>query len=501
MGRVVSREPSALSSSEADKSNNGSVKASPWQALDETFPTPNSLLNAPPLGPELTVDHAAAHELIPGPQLIVPERIPTPVFDPRLRGDLLTRYNFPRAKDDHALQALGTMGRRLKRRGALAVKDLKIQMRGALGSHFKFPSFRDSSRHVSAPSAISSSGHSRSGSSSLAQHSPLSSRPTHTRSASHSYAHDLLLHESTMNGCDCAICDLVLRRCHELRDTSLPASNLLDPSITPRPTPSHRVSLTALHDALYGDPKSHNDFESSSAPAESVEAPEAEERHNKPLPDVPYLPAEPSSGHYPSPSDETTSSRDNSLDTADHSVRSRSVRRVPVPQESDSEPEPKSRDAPSHKGSSSDLSDVVSDLDVYDEAENRLRLQVLGAINHQKRAFWCADPANWSTVTLVATNNPDNRSKLRMDDRPADARSASDCSDPSDNLSTVYDGQQWMLTPVLPEDDDYHPSRLTSRRARNRKVRSPPDGEALNIVVRLHDRSVRIQKLLPGGRR
>ncbi len=64
---------------------------SPWQAHDETFPTPNSLLNAPPLVPELTVDHAAAHELIPGPQLIVPERIPTPVFDPRLRGDFLTR--------------------------------------------------------------------------------------------------------------------------------------------------------------------------------------------------------------------------------------------------------------------------------------------------------------------------------------------------------------------------------------------------------------------------
>ncbi|RDX54866.1 hypothetical protein OH76DRAFT_1397178 [Lentinus brumalis] len=477
MGRLVSREPSALSSSEAHQSNNGSVKASPWQAHDETFPTPNSLLNAPPLVPELTVDHAAAHELIPGPQLIVPERIPTPVFDPTLRGDFLTRYNFPRAKDDHALQALGTMGRRLKRRGALAVKDLKIQMRGALGSHFKFPSFRDSSRHVSAPSAISSSGHSRSGSSSPAQHSPLNSRPTHTRSASHSYAHDLLFRESTMKGCDCAVCDLVLRRCHELRDTSLPGTRLLDPSTTPRPTPSHPVSLTALHDALYGDPKSHDDSESSSAPAESVEAPEAEERLNKPLPDVPYLPAEPSSGHYPSPSDETTSSRNTSLDTADYSVRSRSVRRVLVPQENDSEPDPKSRDAPSHKRSSSDLSDVVSDLHVYDEAANYLRLQVLGAINHQKRAFWCADPANWSTVTLIANNNPENRSKLLMDDHSADARSASSSSGPSDNLSTVYDGQQWILTPVFPGDDDYHPPRMSGRRARNRKVRSPPESE------------------------
>ncbi len=62
-----------------------------WQAHDETFPTLNSLLNAPPLIPELTVDHVTVHELIPGPQLIVPERIPTPVFDPRLRGDLFIR--------------------------------------------------------------------------------------------------------------------------------------------------------------------------------------------------------------------------------------------------------------------------------------------------------------------------------------------------------------------------------------------------------------------------
>ncbi len=103
---------------------------------------------------------------------------------------------------------------------------------------------------------------------------------------------------------------------------------------------------------------------------------------------------------------------------------------------------------------------MVSDLDGYDEAANSLQLQVLGAVNHQKRAFWRADPANWSTVTLVATNNPDNRSKLRMDDCSADTRSASNLSDPSDNISTIYDGQQWMLTPVLSDDDDYHPPRL-----------------------------------------
>ena len=223
---------------------------------------------------------------------------------------------------------------------------------------------------------------------------------------SHSYAHDLLLCESTLKGCDCAACDVILRRIHALdltpRDTSLCGLNLLDaPTVTkPRATPTCHISPAALYHILHCDPiqERRDGLSTSGSPTASGEA------HLKLLP---AIPTESSSGHDRSNSsnlDTTTSSGTSDPRVHTHSEPSlrRSVRRVPVPQECPDLSELKPRISAGHaKVGLSELSRLLGELENHDPAANYLALQVIGALNFQKRAVRRADSDTWSTLVVA----------------------------------------------------------------------------------------------------
>ena len=185
-------------------------------------------------------------------------------------------------------------------------------------------------------------------------------------------------------------------------ETSLCGLNLLDaPTVTkPRATPTHHISPAALYHILYCDPNQErrDGLSASGSPTASGEAP---------LKPLPALPTKSSSGHdrsNNSDSETTTSSgTSNSLvHTPSEPSRRRSVRRVPVPQECPDLSELKPCISAGHaKVGLTELSRLLGELENHDPAANYLALQVIGALNFQKRAVRRADSDTWSTLVVA----------------------------------------------------------------------------------------------------